>query len=129
MPTITVPAPVPYYDPDHVLHIRWNWNRRPLLTWWELSADQRKDVSYAEPESPDSELNWHQRFVIFRGDVYDLNDGFLPLNDPKMPLCKAGWELAMSDSVWSGILVRGQWDEFGQYIADEEGVVVGRYWE
>ncbi|MBA3351735.1 MAG: hypothetical protein H0U23_04805 [Blastocatellia bacterium] len=86
---------------------------RPILSGYELTDSERAEFNYIDFTTTDGS------FFRYKGEVYDLDDGFeyvgTPTNFPN-------WHGIQPDSFFSGILIR--------YIHDNnyEEIVVGRYY-
>lgn len=103
--------------------IKTNNTPRPVLYWWELSDKERKEFDYID-ESKGDVFN---TFIRYKGQVYDLGEfvrierkrtnPFTICPDDDSPLLN--WQGAMSDSYFSGLVVK--------YVDDCESVIVGSY--
>jgi hypothetical protein len=94
------------------LTIKTNNQRRALLSGWELTTKERKELDYIE----ESELGDScARFFRYKGSIYDLHEfqrivqpgtigGPWAYYDHKGNL--SGWDGIQTDSFFSGILVK-----------------------
>ena len=92
---------------------------RDIVDAWELSAAERADFDY---------LDWTKieagedsaSFFRYKGEVYDLGD--IPAVDrrPEFESPFQSWDGILSDTFFSGILVR--------YCDDMESVIIGRFY-
>lgn len=92
---------------------------RDVLDGWDLTEKERKDFDY---------LDWSKieagedsaSFFHYKGETYDLGDfGRVPRMGPYSEWF-AEWDSYISDSFFSGILVK--------YTEDFEQIIVGRYY-
>lgn len=83
---------------------------RDVLSFYELTEKQRAEFDYFDAE------NDVGMFFRYRGEVYDLDDGFDSVKDEGL----RGWDAVQPDSFFSGICIR--------FTEDFEQVVVGRYY-
>ena|ERR1041385_776523 len=87
---------------------------RDVVEAYELTPKERKEFDYIKwdliEKGEDS-----ASFFRYKGEVYDLGE-FQALHDTRFP----GWQCYISDSFFSGILIR--------YVEDYEQVVVGRFY-
>ena len=107
------------------LVIKTNNQRREILSAWDLTEEELKEFDYID----DIENNGSNRFVRFKGLVYDLHEferifrrgenhtpfGFVDHCDNFRK-----WDCIQPDSYFSGILVK--------YSDDFETVVMGWYY-
>lgn len=96
---------------------------RELVSYVELPELARDDFDYMEKLSYDDQNVY--RFVKYRGEWYDVNDGFERLSTTlagQFPDLRARWDGIQTQNFFSGLLIR--------YVdRDCESVVVGRcYW-
>jgi hypothetical protein len=99
-----------------------NHHPRDIIDAWELSPAERTQFEYLDWEAigrgDDS-----ASFFRYRGDLFDLGEfsSFWGLNrDGGLPAEFAGWDGYISDTYFSGIVVR--------YVAPEyDAVVVARF--
>ena len=86
---------------------------REILTWFDLTEKERAEFDYFKPEEEVGS------FFRYKGEVYDLNDGF---ELAPSALAKLGWDQYQPDSFFSGLVARpvegDDWDTV---------IVVGRY--
>lgn len=94
---------------------------RDVLDAWELSAAERARFDYLDwdaiAEGTDS-----ASFVRYRGWLYDMSEFTTTWGlsrDAGLPDVFAGWHGYLSDSFFSGVLVR--------YVDDGDRVIVGRF--
>jgi len=100
------------------LTIRTNNRPRDALYWHELSPAEQAEFSYLDSE----EKRESARFGRYRGQVYDLCDMERDLSlglSASMPAQFHGWDDFLSDSYFSGILIR--------WIDNCERVIFARY--
>lgn len=82
--------------------VRTNNVPRYLLTFEDLTEAERRDFDYV-----DAADFYSPRFFRYRGNCYDLFDGFEVLNTPgDLRDALHGWDGFQSDSFFSGIAVR-----------------------
>jgi hypothetical protein len=101
------------------LTIRTNNHARPVLSRWELTPKESADFDYLADDEGS--------FFRYRGQVYDIGEFcrvIAPGTKSMHPTeCAspdfAGWDGYLSDSFFSGMLVR--------YVDDCESVIVGVY--
>ena len=109
------------------LRIRTNNVPRELLSGWDLSEAERRELDYvADVDDQDAWCNECDRFFRYRGDIYDtqqfvrierraaMTSGFCHGVDDDSPLLE--WDGIQTDSFFSGVVVR--------YLRDEDGYVV-----
>jgi hypothetical protein len=81
---------------------------RNVLRWHELTDKQRAEFSdYIDTEAKQDEAE----FMLYRGVVYDLHD---MERQSAMPEQFAKWDNYLSDSYFSGILIR--WVDEGERV-------------
>jgi hypothetical protein len=96
--------------------IKTNNIRRDIIRWWDLTTKEQKDFAhYLDTEERQSEAE----FVRYRGVVYDLGDMERGCGGSQMPSEFKGWDNYLSDSFFSGILIR--------YANDFEQVICATY--
>ena len=86
---------------------------RPVIDGWQLTPAERAEFDYIDWDAVEAG-NDSASFFRYRGQLYDLNDGFeihVPAGTP------GKWDGFQSDSFFSGIVIR--------YCEDYEYVVVG----
>jgi hypothetical protein len=88
---------------------------RDIVDGFELSADEREWFDYVDWQAVDRGED-SGTFFRYRGTTYDVSE-FLYCNDSS-PF--TGWDGYLSDTFFSGILVR--------YVEDNERIIVGRYY-
>jgi hypothetical protein len=103
------------------LTVRTNHHHYPLLSGYELTPKERKELDYLT----DDELNESSdRFFRYRGQVYDVQefmrcDPNSPFNQHRNMLAHKQWQGYQSDSFFSGVVIRytdgntGGHDDFG----------------
>jgi len=85
---------------------------RPIVYGYELSEKEREEFDYYDSEELD-----YAMFFRYKGEVYDMGE-FMRM--PKYNPFPSVWAGYMSDSYFSGILIRFPED-------DDETVIVGWY--
>lgn len=86
---------------------------REVVDAWELTPAERSEFDYLDwkaIEQGEASAN----FVRYKRELYDLGDLEFPVPEPLR-----GWDAYVSDTFFSGILVK--W-------IDEESVIMGRYY-
>ena len=91
---------------------------RDVVDAWELPVKQRKEFDYIDWDKIERGED-SASFIQYKGSWYDLGD-FQPTGQIAS---LAGWDEYISDSFFSGILVKNIWHSGG-----EHGVVMGRYY-
>ena len=94
------------------MHIRTNWHRREIVSEFQLTEKEREQFDY---------LDWHAMddgrdsasFFRYRGELYDLGQ-FMRTDAPGTPV--AAWDGYMSDSYFSGTLVKFVSEDCDDYI-------------
>ena len=90
---------------------------RPIIQAYELTEDEREEFDYLDWKAIEKGED-SASFVRYKGEVYDLNEfQFMP-----NVLTFHGWDGVLSDSFFSGILVKHMPE------ANFEEVVMGRYY-
>ena len=105
--------------------IRTNNVPREVLNRWELTPEESAEFDYLGDDEGS--------FFRYRGDVYDLGEFsriIAPGAESLHPMecaepASQGWDGYVSDSFFSGMLVRWARDENGR--VDAERVIVGLY--
>ena len=98
------------------LTIRTNNVPRDIVDAWELTADEQAEFDYLDWDAIRDGRD-SASFFRFKGSTHDLGE-FMRFAGPTFsPL--AAWDGYMSDSYFSGIVVR--------YVNDYEQVVVGQF--
>lgn len=100
-----------------MLKIRTNRQFRPLLSGWELTLEERKELDYiGDILDLDLWAEEYNRFFRYRGQIYDTNEfvrivkrsdfrgGFLHCADDDSPLLN--WDGIQTDSFFSGIVIK-----------------------
>lgn len=93
---------------------------RDIIDAWELTPLEREGFEYLDWEALEDGRD-SASFFRYKGELYDLGD--IPAHEPSrapQPDPFVGWHGVLSDSFFSGILVR--------YCDDHERVIVGRYY-
>jgi hypothetical protein len=94
-----------------------NNHSRDVLRWWDLSDKERTDLDYIDTEDKQDSAE----FGRYKGVVYDLHDMERDCGcGGAMPTPFEAWDNYISDSFFSGILIR--------WIDDGERVIFGRYY-
>lgn len=101
-----------------------NGHLRDILYWNELTDRERQ--WYTHPRAEDSE------YFRYGGECYCMDD-FISLHNEfygPHPREFASWDGYMSDSFFSGILIRYPREDYGNgpVIEDTEHVIVGMYY-
>ena len=93
---------------------------RDIVYGFELSEKERQEFDYYDDEALDT-----AEFFRYKGQVYDLGD-FMRIDghDDKE---FASWNGYMSDSFFSGILVKWPRMDYNPREIDTEHVIIGRY--
>lgn len=89
---------------------------RDIIYGYELSEKERKEFDYIDFDSDDA----CRDFVRYKGEIIDLGDLEGNFGTNIMQDTFKGWSAYISDSFFSGILVR--------FLEDNEQVVMGRYY-
>jgi hypothetical protein len=96
---------------------------RDVINWWELSEAEREEFNYIDwAECEDGRAS--AEFFRYKGNLYDLND--MERMGDRMPVCFEGWDNYLTDSFFSGIVIRFPRDDLGELIYEQ--VIVGRYY-
>ncbi len=95
------------------IKITTNNHVRPFIYGWQLTEEERQQFDYYD----DDEI-LDQTFFGYKGEIYDLGE-FLQLGKDSPFI---GWDAYISDSFFSGIVIRLTEDEYG-----ETGIIVGWY--
>lgn len=90
--------------------IRTNHKPRDVLRWWDLTDKERKEFDYLDTD----EKRDCAEFGRYRGWVYDLHDMERGWGQMAMPESLKGWDNYLSDTYFSGILIR--WVEEGERV-------------
>ena len=94
-----------------------NYQPRPLLDWSELTPEQQSEYDYLLDNDGISTM-----FFKYKGDIYCLDDfswvSLSSLTQQGKPRIPNFWDGYMSDTFFSGVLIK--------YHHDEE-IIVGRY--
>jgi len=88
---------------------------RDVLYWQDLTTKEQAEFDYLDTEDRQAEA----QFVRYRGWVYDLHDTEYRGHEG-MPRGLEGWSNFLSDSYFSGILIR--------WVDNYERVIVGCYY-
>ena len=89
---------------------------RDILHPWDLTDKECAWFDYHDF----TDENLDATFVRYRGVTYDLSDGFIATGGDIVNPDFKGWDGYMSDSFFSGIVIR--------YTDDYEQVVMGTYY-
>ena len=92
---------------------------RDIVDSWELTASERTDFEYLDWDKLEAGED-SASFFRYKGEVYDLGDFPAVDRRPGMDRFFQAWDGILSDTFFSGILVR--------YCDDLESVVVGRFY-
>lgn len=100
---------------------------RDVINSWELTAAEREQFDYLDWEAIDDGRG-SAEFFRFNGQLYDLGDMERGWNG--MPDGLKGWHNYLSDSFFSGIVIRYPYlDDYGlTNDFDYEHVIVGWYY-
>lgn len=95
-----------------------NNNKRPLLSGWELTESERKQLDYiAKPDDIETWSDCINQFFRYRGQIYDTNE-FVRIERPgerTNPFCFIAWgddnpllrwDGIQTDSFFSGVVIR-----------------------
>jgi len=100
-----------------------NWVPRDILDGWEVPAEVRADFDYVDWNAVD-EGTGSESFFRYKGNWYDLGD--IPARSPHVPTSEPdpfeGWDGLVSDSFFSGIVIRYTWED------SDPRIIVGRYY-
>src|ERR1700746_193707 len=109
-------------ETDERVTIITNNHPRLIMDACELTASEREDFDYLTWSAIEAGED-SASFIRYRGELYDLGDfqyeGGL-MKGSSIPGIFAGWHGYISDSFFSGILVR--------MCEDTDYVIVGRYY-
>lgn len=89
---------------------------RDTLNWWELTTKECGEFGYVKDGRREQDVE----FFRYKGQVYDLDE----MQATPSELANEGWDGYMSDTFFSGILVK-YFDENGIYDGQ---IVVGRFY-
>ena len=95
---------------------------RPVIDAWELSASERQVFDYLDWSAIERGED-SASFVRYRGELYPVSDfsAYYGLSrDAGLPAEFQGWHGYLSDSFWSGLLIR--------FTEDPEYVIVARFY-
>jgi hypothetical protein len=100
-------------------------NRKPrdVLSWLDLTDAEREAFSYIDPAKVENGETWPE-FFRYKGHTYDLHDLESTCQNG-IPAAFRVWHGYVSDSFWTGILVRYTDDtytrvEVAKYITRSE---------
>lgn len=99
-----------------------NNHRREVIDAWQLTPKERAEFDYLDWEKIEAGSE-SASFFRYHGQLYDLDEfsAFWGLHrDGGLPDWAAGWEGYISDSFFSGMLVK--------YVDENEWVVVARFY-
>ena len=107
------------------LRIITNHHSRPLLSWYDLDEKQQAWVKDEHAWLWNNEIaTWDEEsFIPYKGWIYTLSD-FMRTDSPHSMFTE--WDGYLSDSFFSGILIKYARDEWDDLVDDE--VVVGWYY-
>lgn len=117
---------------EAAIRIRTNNVPRDIINAWELTPAERAEFDYLDWSAIETG-NYSREFVRYRGQLYDLSEfsRIIPPGSARMhPMeCDSrsfiGWDGYLSDSYFSGLLIRWERDDHGNI--DGERVIVGLY--
>ena len=95
--------------------IRTNNHVRSVLSWHDLTPKEQENFDYITESDRDT-----AEFGRYRGAVYDLHDMERGWGALAMPDFAKDWDNYLSDSFFSGILIR--------WVNGGEGVIFGRWY-
>lgn len=98
------------------LRIVTNHRPRDVLRWYDLTDKERAEFDYID-------LEWKQddaEFMRYLGSTYDLHDMERGMGGSSMPEQFKGWDDYLSDTFFSGILIR--------WVDNGERVIAGRFY-
>ncbi len=81
--------------------IKTNHIPRPVLCWHDLTNGEREDFNYLDTDAKRESA----QFGRYKGYVYDLTD-MERQRSTEMPKAFRGWSDYLSDSYFSGIVIR-----------------------
>jgi hypothetical protein len=94
-----------------------NSQARDVLYWYDLTRKEQAEFDYLDTE----EKQFERQFVRYLGVVYDLHDTDGEVTNTSPKEFHNGWHHYVSDSFFSGILIR--------WVAPHyEQVIMGRYY-
>lgn len=91
---------------------------RDVIPWYELTLKERDQFGYMDWRAIEDGREYAE-FFRFKGQLYDLND-MERLCGCGMPHILSGWDNYISDSFFSGIVIK--------YRDNGERVIVGTYY-
>ena len=91
------------------MEIRTDNHSRELIYWEQLTSDEQEEMDFHDASSP---------FFRYKGQVYSMSDFSKTGHFP-------GWDGYMSDTFFSGVLVRYPVEEWGEIVTDS--IIVGQY--
>lgn len=117
---------------ETVVRIRTNNVPREVINAWELTPAERAEFDYLDWGAIDSGSE-SAEFIRYRGQLHDLSEfsRIIPPGSARLhpTECNSrdfiGWDGYLSDSYFSGLLIRWERDERGE--PDFERVIVGLY--
>lgn len=98
------------------LVIKTNWQPRDILHWYELTDKERAEFDYIDTE----QKQYEAEFMRYRGNCYDLHDMERGLGMSEMPQQFKEWDNYISDSFFSGILIK--------WVDNGERIIAARYY-
>ena len=117
---------------ETVIRIRTNNVPRDVINAWELTPAERAEFDYLDWEAIDDGRD-SRDFFRYRGQLYDINEfsHIIPPGSARLHPTECdsrsfiGWDGYLSDSFFSGLLIRWERDERGNI--DGERVIVALY--
>uniref|UniRef100_A0A6M3IYD1 Uncharacterized protein n=1 Tax=viral metagenome TaxID=1070528 RepID=A0A6M3IYD1_9ZZZZ len=95
-----------------------NGHPRDIIGGWELTEEEREEVDYYETKEELEDAS----FFRYKGNTYDIGE-FSRISKGTFP---PFWDGYISDSFFSGILIRYPTEEWGGM--DTDHVIVGWYY-
>jgi len=95
-----------------------NNHRREIVYYWELTQEEKDEFDWIKDSDND------YTFFRYRGNTYCLSDFMQVL--PRAPKAIQSWNGYLTDSFYSGVLVRWPIEDWGQI--DTDFVIVGSYY-
>ena len=99
------------------LKVYTNHHRHPIIYYWELTKEEKDDFDWVEDGDND------HTFFRYRGNTYCLSD-FMQIT-PQAPKEFQSWHGYISDSFFSGILIKWPLEDWGQI--DTDFVITGTF--
>ena len=101
------------------MKLKCNWQARPVLAWYELTAKEQKEFDYLDSDDKQQDA----QFMRYKGWVYDLGEFMWVAKSIAPHPQRPNWEKFdgyASDSYFSGVLVK--------YVNDYEEVIAATYY-